>query len=378
MLGLLGQLKKLVTFVVNLPQVITLIPKLTDSKELSRTLALGSLESEQLQGVLDQLSKVADAQFDFINKNEAARIQEIQNSNMSNQEKEEKIAEVREQMNVKRERVLDGIENQKSTYVESQVGQTQKAIEPSITTALAPLTLLIGIPTALKKISEITSNATANAALLNDRGINSPDGTPYAVPAGNITETAISPDTAEAGFQAGLSTAGFKGTYIGKKTLSEEREDNEDILKVYSQEPIVEFKYDTAGDLINSINYISINDDEVTDDPEFQVNFIGSSPSDLQNKFTIRLTDISKTTAGIEIRTPDTEPNYDGILTVEVQGNKINRRRFRGDTTTRASNTFTIPVRFTSTFGGEDPTTITSTSNTSSTSTSSTNGTNTE
>jgi hypothetical protein len=50
MLGLLGQLKKLITFVVNLPQVITLIPKLTDSQELSRTLALGSLESEQLQG----------------------------------------------------------------------------------------------------------------------------------------------------------------------------------------------------------------------------------------------------------------------------------------------------------------------------------------
>ena len=378
MLGLLGQLKKLITFVVNLPQVITLIPKLTDSKELSRTLALGSLESDQLEDELGSLDEQAEQQLASLEERKQTKTQEIQDSNMSDEEKQEKLDELERATTRRRNLINDATQSQRSEYVESQIGQTQKAIEPSITTALAPLTLMIGIPTALKKISEITSNASANAALLNDRGIAGPDGEPYTVPAGNITETAIPPDTAEAGFQAGLSTAGFKGTYIGKKTLSEEREDNEDVLKVYSQEPIVEFKYDTAGDLINSINYISINDDEVTDDPEFQVNFIGSSPSDLQNKFTIRLTDISKTTAGIEIRTPDTEPNYDGILTVEVQGNKINRRRFRGDTTTRASNTFTIPVRFASTFGGEDPTTTTSTSNTSSTSTSSTSGTNTE
>ena len=321
---------------------------------------------------MDKLDEQTEEQLASLEERKQTKTQEIQDSNMSDEEKQEKLDELEGSTTDRKNRITEATQDQKSKYVESQVDQRQQAIEPAVTTALAPLTLLVGIPIALKKISDIITNASDTADLLNNRGIEG-----YEASKSNITETPASAGQLSQ-LEGSLSSAGFKGTYIGKKTLSDEREDNEDVLKVYSQEPIVEFKYDTAGDLINSINYISINDDEVTDDPEFQVNFIGSSPSDLQNKFTIRLTDISKTTAGIEIRTPDTEPNYDGILTVEVQGNKINRRRFRGDTTTRASNTFTIPVRFASTFGGEDPTTTTSTSNTSSTSTSSTSGTNTE
>ena len=392
MLGLIKQLAKLITIAVNFPALVKLLMKMQQENQETGTLeiSIDIAKVVSLPKVLEYTDKVdeaaesasdsekafhevrkeqiendedlSDSETDSENQLHEERIQQIENNEDSSDLKKEELmlAETARHTNrlaeIQRDAALAGVYkvqrllqedqrhitklaqiqidslSQKETIRQEVAKERAIQIDPAIRTTLAPILLMVGIPAGIIWLKNIITGL---------------DGV-----------SAVSAEDAEKDFEQSInetSKMGPDGKYIGTKKLGEKNKDNQRILKVYSEEPIVEFKYDSGGDLINLINYIKIKDDEVTDKPDFTVNLISSYPTDLRKYFTYRLTDINKTGATIEIRigSTDTQPKYDGNLTFQIEGWKIDRNTGRPDGRDRAFNTFIVPVNFGKTFPTE-------------------------
>ncbi len=227
MLGLIRQLKKLITFVINLPKVITLLPKIVNPSNLVTTLAIGMFGSklaEMKSAAEDSITEATEG----INQLAQERIDSISESNIPEAEKQQLINEI----NIEREQqirdVSSGIQDGLRQQVDLKLDDAKKAIEPSIMSALAPFTLMLGVPIALTRMLDIISSASEYSDLLSDIGSTNTVGSP------TIDETATSPEDAEAAFESDIAAQEDPST-VETETPPSETETETEVLTVTTE-----------------------------------------------------------------------------------------------------------------------------------------------
>lgn len=205
MFGLIRQLKKLITFVINLPKVLTLLPKIVNPSNLVTTLAIGMFGSKLAEMRDTAEESITDAT-EGINELAQERIDSINESNIPEAEKQQLISEINTERQQQIQDVTSGIQDGLKEQIDLKLEDAKKAIEPSIMSALAPFTLMLGVPIALTRMLGIISDASEYSSLLSEVGSANTVGSP------TINETATSPEDAEAGFESDIASAEASST----------------------------------------------------------------------------------------------------------------------------------------------------------------------
>lgn len=206
MFGLLRQLKKLVTFVINLPKVFTLIPKLvTNPKNLAMMLAVGMI-GEKLVKMKTDADEGREKVTESLTAQSNERIREIQESDVPDPLKNELITEIQNEQRADINEIVSGYDEGVKIAVNDKIDETMASIEPSIMAALAPFTLMIGFPLVLLKLTDIL---TAASKFFNPQESPQASALLSAAKRSNVQigvdETPTSPEDAESAFESDIA-----------------------------------------------------------------------------------------------------------------------------------------------------------------------------
>lgn len=347
MFGLIKQLAKLITIAVNIPNLIKLLTGIVKdyspgpedppaptpnilglSYEIGKTLTTPAKTKvltvtlpEYIIEYEQESSGWRDTAIDRINSNDV----------LTDNEKTAKIDRENTRHNERVEQYTQDLRDVYEPYANGLAMARAEQMDPAIRTAVAPITLAIGIPTLLLWLKDVTSG-------FGDVG------------------TPVSADEAEAAFNSDINSAeaaeGADGGYpVGSTTVDKE------VLLTFSQVEDPAFEYDDNGVAVPKLTFFV--KDDVKENPKYNltlksygVNF----PSNQKDRITYNIKDDGQINVFWRYASIDTnisQPRFDSSITFSVGADKINRRRFLPDGTTRARNTFVIPIRFASTYPEE-------------------------
>jgi len=347
MFGLIKQLAKLITIAKNLPKIPPLVTQLTKPEDIALTLAMGMV-GDEIEEMVQSNSKNLNEITQSLEQTSQERIQEVQGSTASEEIKQQEINRITQERNQQVRQITEGSDQTIKLAVEQKVQDRAKAMEPAIQAALAPLLALIGIPSAILYLIEKISGVSKAAAVLSEIGsdISQPN---LSVSNPGVT----SADDAEAAFNSDINSAeaaeGADGGYpVGSTTVDKE------VLLTFSRTEDPAFEYDDNGVAVSKLTFFV--KDDVKENPKYNltlksygVNF----PSNQKDRITYNIKDDGQINVFWRYASIDTnisQPRFDSSITFSVGADKINRRRFLPDGTTRARNTFVIPIRFASTY----------------------------
>lgn len=344
MFGLIKQLAKLITIAVNIPNLIKLLTGIVKdyspgpedppaptpnilglSYEIGKTLTtpkkveiLTKTLPEYISNYQEESSQIRDAAIQNINANNV----------LTNNEKNIKINREKAKHIQRVADYTEDLTQAYEPYANSLAMDKAEQMDPAIRTAVAPITLAIGIPTLLLWLKDVASG-------FGDVG------------------TPVSADEAEAAFNSDINSAesaeGADGGYpVGSTIVDKE------VLLTFSQVEDPAFEYDDNGVAVPKLTFFV--KDDVKENPKYNltlksygVNF----PSNQKDRITYNIKDDGQINVFWRYASIDTnisQPRFDSSITFSVGADKINRRRFFPDGTTRARNTFVIPIRFASTY----------------------------
>tara|TARA_S200002703_G_C3787974_1_gene243076 strand:- start:540 stop:1595 length:1056 start_codon:yes stop_codon:yes gene_type:complete len=348
MFGLIKQLAKLITIAKNLPKIPPLVTQLTKPEDIALTLAMGMVGDDidqMVQSNSQNLNEITQS----LEQTSQERIQEVQDSTASEEVKQQEISRINQERIQQISQITEGSSEAIKSAVEQKVQDKAKSMEPAIQAALAPLLALIGIPSAIVYLIDKISGASKAAEVLSTIGSD------ISQPNSSVSNPGVtSADDAEAAFNSDINSAeaaaGADGGYpVGSTIVDKE------VLLTFSQVEDPTFEYDENGVAIPRLN-LFVKDEDVKDNPNYNltlksygVNF----PSNQKDRVTYFISENGEITINWRYASIDTNisnPRFDSSITFEVGGDKINRRRFFPDGTTRARNTFVIPIRFASTY----------------------------
>ena len=344
MFGLIKQLAKLITIAKNLPNLIKLLTGIVKdyspgpedppaptpnilglSYEIGKTLTTPAKTKvltvtlpEYIIEYEQESSGWRDTAIDRINSNDV----------LTDNEKTAKIDREKARHNDRVAQYTQDLRDVYEPYANGLAMARAEQMDPAIRTAVAPITLAIGIPTLLLWLKDVASGC-------GDVG------------------TPVSADEAEAAFNSDINSAesaeGADGGYpVGSTIVDKE------VLLTFSQVEDPAFEYDDNGVAVPKLTFFV--KDDVKENPKYNltlksygVNF----PSNQKDRITYNIKDDGQINVFWRYASIDTnisQPRFDSSITFSVGADKINRRRFRPDGTTRARNTFVIPIRFASTY----------------------------
>ena len=347
MFGLIKQLAKLITIAKNLPKIPPLVTQLTKPEDIALTLAMGMV-GDEIEEMVQSNSKNLNEITQSLEQTSQERIQEVQGSTASEEIKQQEINRITQERNQQVRQITEGNSQTIKLAVEQKVQDRAKSMEPAIQAALAPLLALIGIPSAILYLIGKISGASKAAKVLSEIGsdISQPN---LSVSNPGVT----SADDAEAAFNSDINSAeaaeGADGEYpVGSTIVDKE------VLLTFSRTEDPAFEYDDNGVAVSKLTFFV--KDDVKENPKYNltlksygVNF----PSNQKDRITYNIKDDGQINVFWRYASIDTnisQPRFDSSITFSVGADKINRRRFRPDGTTRARNTFVIPIRFASTY----------------------------
>lgn len=334
MFGLIKQLAKLITIAKNIPQLLSLLPRMITENEETGTLdiSVDIAEVVSLPQILEASGEIVSSSTKLIESENSfyqSTLESITNDTDLS-ESEKTLARQTENVRhtLKLEQITSNALSDKDKITSEIAADRAIQIDPAIRTTLAPITLMVGIPAGIQWLTTTLTSL------------------------GNIPVTGA--DEAEAAFNSDINSAesaeGADGQYpVGSTVIDKE------VLLTFSQIESPAFEYDDNGVAVKRLKFFV--KDDVTDNPkynltltQFGVNF----PSNQKDRITYF---IDNNTGEITVNwryasTDDniSQPRFDSSITFSVGGDKINRRKFRPDGTTRARNTFNIPIKFASTF----------------------------
>ena len=345
MFGLIKQLAKLITIAKNLPKIPPLVTQLTKPEDIALTLAMGMVGDEidqMVQSNSQNLNEITQS----LEQTSRERIQEVQSSTASEVVKQQEISRINQERIQQISQITEGSAETIKLAVEQKVQDKAKSMEPAIQAALAPLLALIGIPSAIVYLIEKISGASKAADVLSTIGSD------ISQPNSSVSNPGIiSADDAESAFNNDINSAegAGDGYPVGSTIVDKE------VLLTFSRVEDPAFEYDDNGVAIPRLN-LFVKDEDVKDNPNYNltlksygVNF----PSNQKDRITYNIKDDGQINVFWRYASIDTnisQPRFDSSITFSVGADKINRRRFFPDGTTRARNTFVIPIRFASTY----------------------------
>jgi len=333
MFGLIKQLAKLITIAKNIPALLLLLPKLLKENTETGTLEISVdiAKVVSLPQITKSVGDIQDRAQDSIgseNQFHEYLLEQIENNeDLSTSEKTLETADEVSRHTDRLQKISSDTLSDIEEVTEVVAQQRAVQIDPAIRTALAPLTMAVGIPQGIQWLTSIVSG-------LGD------------VP---VVDAA----TAEAAFNSDINSAesaeGADGGYpVGSTTVDKE------VLLTFSQVEDPAFEYDDNGVAVPKLTFFV--KDDVKENPKYNltlksygVNF----PSNQKDRITYNIKDDGQINVFWRYASIDTnisQPRFDSSITFSVGADKINRRRFLPDGTTRARNTFVIPIRFASTY----------------------------
>ena len=335
MLGLIKQLAKLITVAINIPQLLLLLPKMITENEETKTLDI----TNELATALSVPEIIASAEM-FVTGSEAQRVSAADYRNMAygridadpkltDDERTMQRNIVTDKYTKRLQEISEDVASNIQKITENIPKEKAKQMDPSIRTALAPLTMMVGIPAGIIWLTDTLSSL------------------------GNVS--VVGADAAEAAFNSAINaeeaSSGADGEYPVGSTI-----EDEGVLLTFSRTAAPSFEYDNNGIGVPKLNFF-IKDD-VKDNPNYTLTLTSygvNFPSNQKDSITYF---IDKNTGRITVDwryasvDPNIiQPNFDNSITFTVQGDKINRRFWIfPDGTKRAVNTFAIPIKFATTF----------------------------
>jgi hypothetical protein len=334
MFGLIKQLAKLITIAKNIPALLLLLPKLLKENNETGTLEISVdiAKVVSLPQIAKYVGDIQDRAQDSIgseNQFHEYLLEQIENNeDLSTSEKTLETANEVSRHTDRLQKISSDTLSSIEEVTEDVAQQRAVQIDPAIRTALAPLTMAVGIPQGIQWLTSIVSGL------------------------GNVP--VVGAAAAEAAFNSDINSAeaaeGTDGGYpVGSTIVDKE------VLLTFSQVEDPAFEYDDNGVAIPRLN-LFVKDEDVKDNPNYNltlksygVNF----PSNQKDRVTYFINENGEITINWRYASIDTNisnPRFDSSITFSVGADKINRRRFRPDGTTRARNTFVIPIRFASTY----------------------------
>ena len=334
MFGLIKQLAKLIVIAKNIPQLLSLLPRMITETKQPGTLdiSVDIAKVVSLPQILEASEEIASSSTKLIESENSfyqSTLESITNDT-SLSESEKTLATQTENVRhtLKLEQITSNALSDTDKITSGIAADRAIQIDPAIRTTLAPITLMVGIPAGIKWLTNILTSL------------------------GNIPVTGA--DAAEAAFNSDINSAesaeGVDGQYpVGSTVIDKE------VLLTFSQIENPAFEYDDNGVAVKRLKFFV--KDDVKDNPnynltlnQFGVNF----PSNQKDRITYFIdNNTGEITVNWRYASIDdniSQPRFDSSITFVVEGDKINRRRARPDGTTRARNTFNIPIKFTSTF----------------------------
>ena len=333
MFGLIKQLAKLITIAKNIPALLLLLPKLLKENNETKTLEISVdiAKVVSLPQIAKYVGDIQDRAQDSIgSENEFHEYLLEQIENNEDLSTSEKTLETRNEVSRhtdKLQKISSDTLSSIEEVTEDVAQQRAVQIDPAIRTALAPLTMAVGIPEGIQWLTRIVSGL------------------------GNIP--VVDAATAEAAFNSDINSAesaeGADGGYpVGSTIVDKE------VLLTFSRTEDPAFEYDDNGVAVSKLTFFV--KDDVKENPKYNltlksygVNF----PSNQKDRITYNIKDDGQINVFWRYASIDTnisQPRFDSSITFSVGADKINRRRFLPDGTTRARNTFVIPIRFASTY----------------------------
>jgi len=344
MLGLIKQLASLITVAVNIPNLIKLLTGIV--RDYSPGPEDPPAPTPNVLGISYEIGKSVTAPaktkvltvtlpqyiIDYEQESSGWRDAAIDRINSKYDDGEllssEKTAKIDRENTRHNERVAEYTQDLRDVYEPYANGLAMgkaEQIDPAIRTAVAPIMLAIGIPTLLNWLKNVAGG-------FGDVGI-------------------TSQSEAEGNFNSALaaeSAAQGEGIPVGSL------QDSTKNLLLFSSTLSPSFKYEN-GNLVDRLVYF-VNDKNVTDEPNYQLTIERYGvrfPNEEKSNITYR---IDKSSGVITLRWTGQTPNFDSDITFKVTGWEkapLGIRILGGglfEQRDRASNTFTVPIRFASTY----------------------------
>lgn len=345
MLGLIKKLSPLFVIVKNIPNIILMIPKFFlpytgngDSENMKTGLTSDDrLSPPQVLGITVELAKALTLPDYLKNRTQVleqqiedeayelerhlAEVQRINNEEDSRPEDVVALLQVESNRHDRnRNRISDTVDNALEGMRDGLVIQKAKEIDPPIRTAVAPLAMIFGIPTGILWLKSIIQGL------------------------GDVNT--VSRDSANSEFDRAASAAENVGECV---PVGRTADSIRNVLLCLSGEN-KDFSYN-PDNTVNNVVQVAVQDDDIDSRPEYELElvYIGSEVPSVQQRYLQYGVD----NAGLitlnwsNITEPSLLYKFDSEVRLKIYAYKSTRD---SDTRIRASNTFSIPIKFSSTY----------------------------